>query len=118
MKTWSEAYKENTALSFYAFRSLSTFDHEIPTDGQFLHHLYQYPYLSQAKNYMSFSMTLPKATEQPLFYVGIYAAIGLASASASVLSVTAQYTGALRASRILFKSAFSPVVVPFLIPTT
>ena|SRR6266540_7190072 len=100
MKTWSEAYKENTALPFYAFRSLSIFDHEIPTDGQFLH---QYPYLSQAKNCVSFGMTLPKATEQPLFYVGIYAAIGLASALASVLSVTAQYTGALRASRILFK---------------
>ena len=45
----------------------------------------------------------PPASEHPLFYISIYAAIGLASALASVLSVTAQYTGALRASRILFK---------------
>lgn len=45
----------------------------------------------------------PPASENPLFYISIYAAIGLASALSSVLSVTAQYTGALRASRILFK---------------
>lgn len=38
-----------------------------------------------------------------MFYVGIYAAIGLSGAPVSVFSVTAQHTGALRASRVLFK---------------
>lgn len=45
-----------------------------------------------------------------MFYVGIYAAIGIANALASVLSVIAQYTGALRASRILFKQLLETVV--------
>lgn len=45
-----------------------------------------------------------------MFYVGIYAAIGIANALASVLSVIAQYTGALRASRILFKKLLETVV--------
>ena len=45
----------------------------------------------------------PNAIEHPLFYVGVYAAIGLGSALANVLSVSAQYVGALRASRTLFE---------------
>ena len=38
-----------------------------------------------------------------MFYVGIYAAIGLGGALVNVSSVAAQYTGALRASRIMFR---------------
>jgi hypothetical protein len=45
--------------------------------------------------------------EHPMFYVAIYAAIGLSGALVSVFSVTAQYTGALRASRVLFKYVLS-----------
>jgi len=45
----------------------------------------------------------PDAMNHPYFYIGIYAAIGLGTAFANVLSVTTQYTGALRASRMLFK---------------
>lgn len=45
----------------------------------------------------------PSAVEHPLYYVGVYAAIGGISALISVASTMAQYTGALRASRILFK---------------
>jgi len=47
----------------------------------------------------------PNPFQHPLFYLGIYASIGLGSALFSVLSVIAQYTGALRASRILFRFA-------------
>ena len=47
--------------------------------------------------------TLPTfsfASQHPLFYVGIYPAIGLLQALCTVLSAVAQYLGALRASRV------------------
>ncbi|KAF8998322.1 hypothetical protein BDZ89DRAFT_1148153 [Hymenopellis radicata] len=50
--------------------------------------------------------TLPDAREHPLFYVGVYAAIGIGSAMVGVVSSAAQ----LRASRILFKQLLVTVV--------
>lgn len=58
----------------------------------------------------AFGYEWPDASEHPFFYVGIYGAIGISIALANVLSVTAQYTAALRASRILFKCAL-PITV-------
>lgn len=55
--------------------------------------------------------SLPDAREHPLFYVGIYAAIGMGSAFIGVASSATQYTGALRASRILFKYVCLQVLV-------
>jgi hypothetical protein len=52
-----------------------------------------------------FNIEWPSAIEHPLFYVGVYAAIGLSTAFVTLCSVAAQYTGALRASRLLFRSA-------------
>ena len=48
--------------------------------------------------------------EHPLFYVGVYSAIGVAGGLASIASYNAQYTGALRASRRLFKELLVAVV--------
>ena len=45
----------------------------------------------------------PDANEHPLYYVGIYAVIGLSIVLSSSLSSMTQYTGALKASRTLFK---------------
>ena len=50
-----------------------------------------------------FGIEWPDATEHPLFYVGVYAAIGLGNVMTNVMSVAAQYAGAFRASRILFE---------------
>jgi hypothetical protein len=50
-----------------------------------------------------FNIDWPDAMEHPLFYVGIYAAIGLTAAFVNICSSAAQMTGALRASRTLFK---------------
>ena len=72
-------------------------------DGHSFYHSQAYPVLTQATNIFSFTIDWPKATERPLFYVGVYAAIGMGGVLANILSVSAQYTGALRASRILFK---------------
>ncbi|KAF9258420.1 hypothetical protein L218DRAFT_934784 [Marasmius fiardii PR-910] len=57
-----------------------------------------------------FSTHLPSAHEHPLFYVGVYAAIGLGNVLVNICSVIVQYTGALRASRVLFKQLLERVV--------
>ena len=53
---------------------------------------------------------LPSAKEHPLFYISVYAAVGLGSAFVGVLSAIVQYTGALRASRVLFRQLLVSVV--------
>ncbi|KAF9230741.1 ABC transporter type 1, transmembrane domain-containing protein [Melanogaster broomeanus] len=53
---------------------------------------------------------LPDANEHPLFYVSIYGAIGMATALVSVASTTVQYTGALKASRTVFRRLLEGVV--------
>jgi hypothetical protein len=50
-----------------------------------------------------FGIEWPDAKEHPLFYVGVYAAIGIGNVMMIVTSVTAKYTGAFKASRILFE---------------
>ena len=86
----------------YTFNTFAAQEHQSTMDGYSLHHLHLSTYQAAPPTGL-FGIHWPNAAEHPLFYVGIYAAIGLASGLASVLSVTAQYTGALRASRLLFK---------------
>ena len=45
----------------------------------------------------------PNPYERPMFYVGVYALIGALNALVSVTATAVQYTGALRASRVLFR---------------
>lgn len=52
----------------------------------------------------------PPAQERPFFYIGIYAAISLTAGIVNVSGVVTQYTGALRASRILFRRLLVTVV--------
>lgn len=53
---------------------------------------------------------LPPVQEHPMFYVAVYAGIGLISLIISVTATATQYLGALRASRILFKQLLTQVV--------
>jgi hypothetical protein len=46
---------------------------------------------------------LPSAADEPFFYIGVYAAIGMFGILLRLVSVALQYVGALRASRILFQ---------------
>jgi ABC-type multidrug transport system fused ATPase/permease subunit len=55
-------------------------------------------------------VNLPPAETHPLFYVGIYAAIGLTGSILATISSLTQLTGALRASRILFKRLLATVM--------
>ena len=57
----------------------------------------------------TFGLDLPNVFEHPLFYISVYAMIGLTIAFVGIVSVVAQYTGSLRASRILFK--WVPILV-------
>ncbi len=54
--------------------------------------------------------TLPSAQSNPYFYVGIYAAIALSTILVNAIGVAVQYTGALRASKILFDRLLRAVV--------
>ncbi|KAI0672201.1 multidrug resistance-associated ABC transporter [Trametes maxima] len=56
------------------------------------------------------ALTLPAAQQHPYFYIGIYAAITLATGLVNIAGVVTQYTGALRASRILFDTLIRNVV--------
>lgn len=58
-----------------------------------------------------FRSRLPSAVEHPLFYVGIYAAIGFGAAFINVAASGIQFTGALRASRYLFRDLLSAVML-------
>ncbi|KAF8626899.1 hypothetical protein AX15_004637 [Amanita polypyramis BW_CC] len=110
IKIWGEAYGRVAIRSWLYLKSFMTLEHETPLDGHVTHHyqtnhdplLYKVPGKSE--------IGWPDALQRPMFYIGIYAAIGLGGALVNVLSVSAQYTGALRASRALFKQLLVTVV--------
>ena len=70
---------------------------------------YSNPYFHVQTNKLLW-FDIPDANENPLFYVGVYGAIGLTTAIVSILSTAVQYTGALRASRLIFRQLLEGVV--------
>ncbi|EGN91771.1 hypothetical protein SERLA73DRAFT_157398 [Serpula lacrymans var. lacrymans S7.3] len=112
IREWGSAYGTSSQPAPYAFSSFTLTENEALMGGMIPSHDH-HPYSNNIYHVQSPSSsvnTLPSAGEHPLFYVGIYAAIGLATAIASITSVTVQYTGALRASRIIFKRLLEGVV--------
>ncbi|KAJ7047868.1 hypothetical protein C8F04DRAFT_1060324 [Mycena alexandri] len=108
IKTWGEAYRDshNASALYASYRSFMG-EHEIPLDGQ-LSRFSTFELHPSTTGFLNINW--PSAAERPLFYVGIYAAIGLTSAFVGVSSSAAQMTGALRASRALFKALLVSVV--------
>ncbi|KAJ7212815.1 multidrug resistance-associated ABC transporter [Mycena haematopus] len=102
IKTWGSAYEQNNTVLFHSYQSFASLNPEYPMEGAFN--------FAQVEASGLFNIKWPSAIEHPLFYVGIYAAIGLTTAFVSLCSVAAQYTGALRASRLLFKQLLVSVV--------
>jgi hypothetical protein len=84
----------------HSYQSFASLNPEYPMDGSF-----NFAQVESRFEVTSglFNIKWPNAVEHPLFYVGVYAAIGLTTAFVSLCSVATQYTGALRASRLLFK---------------
>ena len=89
-------------------QSFLSFDQEVPQPQA-----YYTLHTTSTASYPSFATTevhWPSASDHPLFYVGIYALITLGSAFVTVTNVITQFTGALRASRVLFRGLLVSVV--------
>lgn len=112
LQYWGEAYGESnsTTPGFYHTKSFYTPEHEIPLDSTFssLHtHHADYRGTSGVGLWNS---EWPRAQDHPFFYIGVYAAITLGAALVNIIAAATQYTGALRASRVLFKRLLVTVV--------
>lgn len=111
MQFWGEAYGESDTnpSTPYLHTSFASAEHEIVLDNPlFMHHVQTAFQWMQGPFTPSYG--LPRAQDHPLFYVGIYAAIGLGAATINIASIITQITGALRASRLLFRQLLVAVV--------
>ncbi|KAH7920819.1 P-loop containing nucleoside triphosphate hydrolase protein [Leucogyrophana mollusca] len=103
IRTWGQAYGGEPTPTPYAPTSSVWNDQETLIDA-FMPSQY-IPYSNSAYPTLTSRslLSLPSVYEHPLFYVGVYGSIGLATALVSVVSTMIQYTGALRASRSIFQ---------------
>jgi hypothetical protein len=111
-QTWGEAYGHddlNHIASFHHFKSFITAEQELAVDGIMLSN-------SLTTNFFriqappGLKSDWPSAQEHPFFYIGFYSLIGLATVLTSVAAYVLQFTGALKASRTLFKQLLIGVV--------
>ncbi|KAJ6507515.1 hypothetical protein DFH09DRAFT_1050573 [Mycena vulgaris] len=101
---WTGAYATPTNVSDgFIYRSFGT--KEILSSNQLPTHVQ-----SQGWRANSLGIQLPSASSRPLFYICVYAAICMVGMVLRLTSVALQYTGSLRASRILFKGFLVTVV--------
>ncbi|OCH88899.1 multidrug resistance-associated ABC transporter [Obba rivulosa] len=111
IKIWGEAYGDtgNSTASVYTFRSFATTEHEMVMPDTFSNlHLSHTIEIARMKGFLGIDW--PPAQQHPFFYIGIYAAIALSTGLVNISGVITQYTGALRASRVLFKQLLGTVV--------
>ncbi|KAJ7054741.1 hypothetical protein C8F01DRAFT_1221334 [Mycena amicta] len=110
IKMWGKAYNERKeALVMYSlYRSSSYSAYKFPIDAA--HSLRFTTCEPHPSTTGSLDIQWPSASEHPLFYVGIYATIGFTSAFISISLSVIQISGALRASRLLFKSLLITVI--------
>ncbi|KAJ3842758.1 hypothetical protein EV361DRAFT_888642 [Lentinula raphanica] len=112
IKVWGEAYgpppsEISATMKHFAPIHLSgASEHGLSIDG-FAH---QTTPSSLPMFSIRTAFNFPNVHEHPMFYVGVYAGIGVLNALVSVIATAVQYTGALRASRILFKQLLVTVV--------
>lgn len=100
IRQWGNAYREDYN-QIAAYSSFSMVEHHIALGGSLSSH--RYPLFFQQASVSTTAINLPRAQDNPLFYVGIYTLIGFITVATTILSTIVQYTGALRASRLLFK---------------
>ncbi|KAJ6610659.1 hypothetical protein B0H10DRAFT_1953686 [Mycena sp. CBHHK59/15] len=83
VQTWGQAYSDhNTTFMHYSYTSFATLDPEYPTES------FSFAQVeSRSRSTGLFNITWPSAQEHPLFYVGVYAGIGLAPHSQLLVSV-------------------------------
>lgn len=111
---WGDAYgigaNSTTPPSYFTHNSYLAAEHQIPID-----HTYSAAYFPHSQQYgvlsrLGAAAQWPPARDHPFFYIGIYAAITLGSTFVNITGHITQYTGALRASRLLFKRLLETVV--------
>ncbi|KAJ6593252.1 multidrug resistance-associated ABC transporter [Mycena capillaripes] len=92
IKTWGDAYKERQNMSdlYSIYRSFMVQAHEVPMDGQ-ISRFSTFELHPSTTGFLN--VDWPSASAHPLFYVGVYAAIGLTTAFVSVCSSLVQMTG-------------------------
>ncbi|EIW77560.1 hypothetical protein CONPUDRAFT_167718 [Coniophora puteana RWD-64-598 SS2] len=105
--TWGSAYGAMGQLVPYTHPSIALDDNE----AAYSEYLFQSQRYTQNTFYhvQSSSRALPDVCEYPLFYVRVYSCIGLASALVSISSTLVQFTGSLRASRLMFRQQLERV---------
>jgi ABC-type multidrug transport system fused ATPase/permease subunit len=82
---------------------MSAFHHLNPAAH---HHAFAHANLSFATE----DFNLPPADKHPMFYVGIFAAIGIGGGLVLLLTLIVQYAAALKASKKMFKQLLDAVV--------
>jgi hypothetical protein len=113
MRIWGRAYSQDFGGESFAMSTFTSFaaaENQFASDGSTLPY---YPHHALQSIQSSSNMTianLPRAQDHPLFYVGIYTLIGLATGFTNILSIITQFLGALRASRLLFKRLLVTVI--------
>ncbi|KAH9854526.1 multidrug resistance-associated ABC transporter [Lenzites betulinus] len=110
IKIWGEAYSDNQDIPAHLSIYSQYAEHQqVLEDG--LSHLHHTAILhNPSAGFNVTQVNFPPAQEHPYFYVGIYAAIALLGGFMNIASAMTQYTGALRASRILFGRLLRTVV--------
>ncbi|KAG2143718.1 hypothetical protein DEU56DRAFT_792331 [Suillus clintonianus] len=112
VREWGQAYGEDTEPAPYIMTSSVLTENEALMNGYMPYHDHQH----YSNSYFHVNTTgfgpiaLPDVHEHPLFYVGVYALIGFATAAVSILSTAIQYNGALKASRSIFRQLLTGVV--------
>ncbi|KAF8577829.1 multidrug resistance-associated ABC transporter [Ramaria rubella] len=109
IKLWGEAYPQANAETYLLYspsfsslidkRDLSIYSAVTFTNVPF----------SGLSNNVTYAK-LPSADVHPLFYVAVYATISFGVATIGIINIVVQYTGGLRASRLLFKQLLIGVV--------
>jgi hypothetical protein len=108
---WGEAYGKGKVTTAHAFTTSShAIEQQVITaDGLLGSHFLTHT-IHGLQSVDAPMIRLPSANEHPLFFIGVYSALGLGSALLGVLTAIVQYTGALRASKVLFKQLLISVV--------
>lgn len=113
MRIWGRAYSQGVGGDSFVMSTFTSFaaaENQLVFDGSISPYHPHHP-LQSIQSSSSMTITdLPRAQDHPLFYVGIYALIGLATGFTNILSIITQFLGALRASRLLFKRLLVGVV--------
>ncbi|TFY66276.1 hypothetical protein EVG20_g4808 [Dentipellis fragilis] len=97
IKIWGEAYGDSgtpAPSTLFHFTFFSSVEQDVLNEGLFAsHHVVHAVHSMHSPSVAWAISSLPKAQDQPLFYVGVYAAIGFATGIARILANITQYTG-------------------------